>query len=260
MAHSYRSCQIIWSTTKMQFLLDVLRKSRIYCYTSPVGCHRHLLKVKLAPSEPLSAYDGMYGVVVNDREYFIVTPYNDYPYQPLLGVQKVQMCIDGWYGEHNWMLWPQVFNERLCHFACIQRSDKHSMLHALWTSISSHDFIMETAPSIIGGLGKLSGEAFLRLAGVACTILKKCAKFVTQHSNATEVKLAIDLRNGVQHLLNRLEFLTTTFCQTLITHTTLQCLCLKLVALIDYCEKYRGYSSVSRVCQGSHWCIHYQST
>lgn len=204
----------------------------------------------IAPSDELTAYDGKHGAVVADGKYFVVTPYSDHPLDPPLGTQRVRMRSDGRYGQHDWTLWPQPFDERLCHFVCIPRYDQASPLRPLWFKISSDDFAIETAPTVLGSLGKLRGDVFLEIASAVGIVLKDCTRFVGKHSNPTERKLAIELAEAVQQLLNRVEFLTTTFRQMQVNCTTLQRLSLELVALIMYCEKYKPMIQGTDRCTG----------
>ncbi len=101
------------------------------------------------------------------------------------------------------------------------------------------DFSKETGPTVIGSLGKLSGDIFLKIAMTVGTVLQDCTTFINQHRNVNEVRLAQDLANGVQLLSDRLEYFTMTFRQMLVTCTLLQRLTLELLGLVEYCQIYK---------------------
>ena len=149
------------------------------------------------------------------------------------------MYNNGHYGQLNWTLWPQVYHETRCHFTCILQYNPMLQLRYMWLTPLPEHFTKETGPTVIGTLGKLRGDIFLKIAFTVGTVVQDCTRFVTQHTNVNEVRLARELANAVQLLLDRLESFTTTYRQMIMSCAVLQRLTLELVGLIEYCEKFK---------------------
>ena len=182
----------------------------------------------------------MHGAVIAGGNYFVVTPYNDYVATPPLGTQRIRIRSDGRYGEHDWTVWPQVFSEPLCHFACIPRpGPADSPWDPLWLVPLANEFEAETTTTVIGSLGKLNRSTFREIATTVEIVLQQSAQFSSKYLNATESKLAMQLSSAIRLWLHRLEFLTTTFRQMVNNCATLQRLSLELIGLMDYYEKYK---------------------
>ena len=128
-----------------------LHKAGKYVYLSEEEITDH----SLAPSEPLTAYDGCVGAVVGDSHYFIITPYEVNVNNPPLGNQKMQMHTNGRYRCLDWALWPQVYHKSCCHFTCILWYDPDLPLSYMWLAPSLKHFTKETGPTVIGSLCKL---------------------------------------------------------------------------------------------------------
>lgn len=84
------------------------------------------------------------------------------------------MRTDSHYAYDDFLLYPQAFNEVLCHLPVIRRKPMHSEDedHLMWKSYSEENFNWE-ADRCIGGYGILKGRMAFQLSNVISRLLER---------------------------------------------------------------------------------------
>jgi hypothetical protein len=104
----------------------------------------------------LTVSDGLVGALW--KEYFITSPNADYIPTPILDSTLV-MRTDFFYGPDDYLLWPQQYEESVCHLAIIRKTierDDESVLWHMWERYDENKyFTWRESDGCIGGFGHL---------------------------------------------------------------------------------------------------------
>lgn len=169
---------------------------------------------------------------------------------PLLGIQKIRMRRDMWYGEHDPCVAPQPFNIRSAHLCCIQHPDA-TLTHLndiFWLLPDETDFLpLDNNASSIP-LGFIN-ENLVALLESACRKMRQdLASLVTDRapssalSDDSKIK---DYRGRIKYLLDHLR-LPATFEEARMIWRLVQRVSLELDARILWVDQVeRVYSERS---------------
>ncbi|TFK65362.1 hypothetical protein BDN72DRAFT_860683 [Pluteus cervinus] len=183
---------------------------------------RHLLHNKPDNIYTYSAYDGQCGAVIDEGHYFITSPNFKTIYEPPIGSdRKVYLRENYRYGPDNPLQWPQPFVPYYLHLCAIRLPvrDTTDLMWVMWWKPEPAQFVGEDA--LISGLGRIEPNMF------------QLIKTSRRHRIIPELlPLLKDYVYCVEHV-------TTTFDAAVANVHSLQRLFIKLLALLDYLEKFR---------------------
>ncbi|OBZ70847.1 hypothetical protein A0H81_09432 [Grifola frondosa] len=136
------------------------------CLFSSMGDRtlRFQLEVQGDPNVTLSFNDALVAAVSEDGGWIITSPNVGFIPRPIIGLVEVRLREDGRYGEVDPIQWPQLFDERLPHYAMIPRCAKDGQFNmhpapAMWLNAKDSDFVPCGGGSMVEGLGFLRSVA-----------------------------------------------------------------------------------------------------
>ncbi|SJL13793.1 uncharacterized protein ARMOST_17241 [Armillaria ostoyae] len=179
-------------------------------------------------------FDGKWGAVFDDIDYFIITPNATMICMPPLGANReVYMRADYRYGHDDPLHWPQAYVEQFPHLACIRyiKPEPSDAFYPLYHRLTEYDFVECDSQAIVKGVGHLRRSTFLKLEK-ACQIIIESMSTV----DATE-SVVRNMRGhmGMLELLTgRLHALPTSFSRVCLTFAETQHVVLELRALVEY--------------------------
>jgi hypothetical protein len=201
-----------------------------------------LVRCKLISGlEPLTAFDGMVGAVIDEGRHFITSPRTNYIYMPPLGTRTVTLRKDFRYGEDDFIQWPQPYSVASCHFMCIPRrpqNESDDPLDRLWWT-PGFDGFESNGSTLSTAIGKVVWYSLQELKKATDTVLDRARKFLRSNickpTHRTHVSLMV---TTIHNTLCRLEFIPTTRREAFIGVATVQRNALELLGYIDYMQVY----------------------
>jgi hypothetical protein len=151
--------------------------------------------------------DGLVGTVW-DSKYFITSPNVDFVPEPPRG-SSVVLRADCYYGEDDYLLWPQPWNADFCHLTAVRRkphATKDNPDWIMWETFDRNSFTWTAGGECADGLGRLTEH-------VAQSVLESINRLInqTKDENAQNtIELSSNLREALHISRLRLEF---TFAQ-----------------------------------------------
>ncbi|KAK0217975.1 hypothetical protein IW262DRAFT_1463288 [Armillaria fumosa] len=175
-----------------------------------------LLHSRVYPAA-VGPFDGKWGTVFDDIDYFIITP----------------NASDYRYGHDDPLHWPQSYVEQFLHLACLRyiEPEPSDAFYPLYHPLTKYDFIECDPEAIIKGIGRLCRSTFHRLEK-ACQIIIESVDTVS----ATE-SLARSMRGHIgmlELLTGRLCALPTSFSHVCLSFAETQHVTQELRALVKY--------------------------
>ncbi|KAJ7703496.1 hypothetical protein B0H17DRAFT_1127132 [Mycena rosella] len=194
---------------------------------------------------PLKLGDSKIAALVSFKgiSYYIITNANYIPALPIRPEHSIFMCNDCRFGDDDYTLWPQQYNETYCHLGAIHQrvTDNNKSLSCMWWDVTHNDFICpKSGRAIIRGLGKLrSSQVACLMQGVA-RLIEQCGEY--EHSLQPPNKpspLFVFLINQLKLSQDRLQNLPATFDQMKLTVTQFQRTWLELHGLLRYMQFFK---------------------
>ncbi|PBK63765.1 hypothetical protein ARMSODRAFT_1023663 [Armillaria solidipes] len=189
------------------------------------------------PPLACKAWEGLYGTVL-DQSTILTTPNagQGLLQPPLSRNREVMMRQDYRYGQDDHLIWPQPYNPRRPHFACIRRSGGGTPYDVLYQLVRRRDFFESENASGIRGPGLWNAVTLERLRSV-CELI-----FTEVNSKERELSMQRVLITNSHYIRLFLECLATlpmVFERLRLCVTETQRLVHELRAYIDYIELYR---------------------
>ncbi|KAJ7690529.1 hypothetical protein B0H17DRAFT_935953, partial [Mycena rosella] len=194
---------------------------------------------------PLKLGDSKIAALVSFKgiSYYIITNANYIPALPIRPEHSIFMRDDCRFGDDDYTLWPQQYNETYCHLGAIHQrvTDNNKSLSCMWWDVTRNDFICpESGRAIIRGLGKLRGSQVARLMQGVAGLIEQCGEYKRslQPPNKPSPLFAF-LINQLKLSQDRLQNLPATFDQMKLTVTQFQRTWLELHGLLRYMQFFK---------------------
>ncbi|KAK0435124.1 uncharacterized protein EV420DRAFT_1653431 [Desarmillaria tabescens] len=187
-----------------------------------------------AANTSLGPFDGKWGTVFDNIDCFIITPNAGMICMPPMGTNReVYMRANYRYGHDDPLQWPQAYVEQFPHLACIRRiePDPSDIFHPLYRSLTNYDFVECDPSAIVEGVGCLCRPTFLKLQK-ACHIIIESMD--TVKANESVIRSMRGHLSMIEHLLERLHALPTSFSHVCLTFAETQRVAQELRAFVEY--------------------------
>ncbi|KAK0228091.1 hypothetical protein IW262DRAFT_1455291 [Armillaria fumosa] len=153
---------------------------------------------------PVGPFDGKWGTVFDDIDYFIITPNAHMICMPPLGANReVYMRADYRYGHNDPLHWPQSYVEQFPHLACLRyiEPEPSDTFYPLYHPLTEYDFIECDPEAIVKGIGRLRRSTFHRLEKACQIIIESVDTVSATESLARKTqRVARELRALVEYM------------------------------------------------------------
>ncbi|TFK59844.1 hypothetical protein BDN72DRAFT_905487 [Pluteus cervinus] len=189
------------------------------------------------PDLPLSAVDGKLAAITTDGVSFITTPNADYiPSPPAYTSDCVIRRLDGRFGHEDYIHWPQPYNKRNPHHACILRKQTTGPLAVIWLDLNeSHFDTLEHNPR----MGRMAGTTLGELRTCVDDLISRTHTWKQDNPTSSALTIVNPLMLSLSHAFSQLECLALTFSNTSLVLRSIQRAWLELQAVIEYVDVFQ---------------------
>ncbi len=182
------------------------------------------------------AWDSLYGAVL-DQSTILTTPNTGQGLlqPPLSRNRKVMMRQDYRYGQDDHLIWPQPYNPRRPHFACIRRSGGGMPFDVLYQPVRRRDFFESETALGIRGPGLWNTVTLERLRSVCELVF---AEVNSKEREPSMQRVLITNSHYIHLFLECLAALPMVFERLRLCVAETQRLVRELRAYLDYVELY----------------------
>ncbi|RDB31061.1 hypothetical protein Hypma_000014, partial [Hypsizygus marmoreus] len=184
-----------------------------------------------------TAFDGRVGSVIDNGQYFVISPNMAHVYLPPWGRNReTRVRMDGRFADDDYLVGLQPYLPQFCHYAAIPRQPKYTTdpLSIMWWIPTKKDFVY-CSSNVISGLGKLDSAHLALLGQHIFSLQQRVDLFRKDSTFASQKKQPVlSLSTSLDHAYSHLESLPTSFRQVQFGVGLLQRCFLELTAHIDY--------------------------
>ncbi|TFK62335.1 hypothetical protein BDN72DRAFT_862915 [Pluteus cervinus] len=190
------------------------------------------------PDLPLSAVDGKFVAITQDGVSFITTPNADYiPSPPNYSSNTITRRLDGRFGQEDYIHWPQPYNQRYPHHACILRKQTSGPYAVMWMDLDfeNHFISVEHNPR----MGKITPPTLDGLRTCVDNLISRAHIWKQDNSTSSALTLVNPLMLSLSHAISQLECIALTFSNTILVLRSVQRAWLELHAVIEYVDVFQ---------------------
>ncbi|TFK59690.1 hypothetical protein BDN72DRAFT_905622 [Pluteus cervinus] len=182
----------------------------------------------------LTPVDGHVATVSQDQRWYITSPNQSFIPEPAFGSNRsVIRRQDYRFGNDDYIQWPQAYNEKCPHHACILLRQESGPYACMWRDLVPNDFIPSPA---LSRLGCLNTELLKNLRSLSDELLYRIKLY---HEKRPHFKLAKVLSHWLTLGLSRLQGTMMTFPELQMVVHWVQRTWIELEAAMDYMEIYK---------------------